>query len=93
MSTQRNTELNTTEVLWNLTDLYDSLEDEMIQDDLDFCHQEADLLQETQGQLAELDPATFARTVKRLERVQINLGRIETYAFLNFSTQVKNAEA
>ncbi len=93
MSTQRNTELDTTEVLWNLTDLYDSLNDEQIQDDLDFCHQEADLLQETQGRLAELEPATFARTVKRLERIQANLGRIETYAFLNFSTQVKNAEA
>ncbi|MCI5139027.1 MAG: oligoendopeptidase F, partial [Candidatus Electrothrix sp. AR1] len=93
MSTQRNTELNTTEVLWNLTDLYDSLNDEQIQDDLDFCHQEADLLQEIQGRLAELEPATFARTVKRLERIQANLGRIETYAFLNFSTQVKNAEA
>ncbi|CAK8721089.1 Oligoendopeptidase F [Candidatus Electrothrix aarhusensis] len=93
MSTQRNTELHTTEVLWNLTDLYDSLDDQMIQEDLDFCHQEADLLQETQGKLAELEPATFARTVKRLERIQANLGRIETYAFLNFSTQVKNAEA
>ncbi|RWX47044.1 oligoendopeptidase F [Candidatus Electrothrix aarhusensis] len=93
MSTQRNTELNTTEVLWNLTDLYDSPDDEIIQEDLDFCHQEADLLQETQGRLAELEPATFARTVKRLERIQVNLGRIETYAFLNFSTQVKNAEA
>jgi oligoendopeptidase F len=93
MSTQRNTELGTAEVLWNLTDLYESPDDHMIHDDLDFCHQEADLLQETQGRLAELEPATFARTVRRLERIQANLGRIETYAFLNFATQVKNAEA
>ncbi|MDU9048959.1 MAG: M3 family oligoendopeptidase [Candidatus Electrothrix sp. Rat3] len=93
MSTQRNTELNTTEVLWNLKDLYESLDDQQIQDDLDFCHQEADLLQENQGKLAELEPATFARTVRRLERIQTNMGRIETYAFLNFSTQVKNAKA
>ena len=93
MSTERNIELNTSEVLWNLTDLYESLDDEQIQDDLDFCHQEADLLQEIQGKLAVLEPAVFARTVRRLERIQANLGRIETYAFLNFSTQVKNAEA
>ncbi|WPD25028.1 MAG: M3 family oligoendopeptidase [Candidatus Electrothrix scaldis] len=93
MSTERNNELGTTEVLWNLTDLYECLDDEMIQEDLDFCHQEADLLQENQGKLTELEPATFARTVRRLERIQANLGRIETYAFLNFATQVKNAEA
>lgn len=93
MSTTRNTELGTTGVLWNLTDLYASLDDEMIQEDLDFCHQEADLLLENQGKLAELAPAVFARTVRRLERIQANLGRMETYAFLNFSTQVKNAEA
>ncbi|WP_339137477.1 MAG: M3 family oligoendopeptidase [Candidatus Electrothrix sp. GW3-4] len=93
MSISRNTELGTTEVLWNLTDLYESLDDSMIQDDLDFCHQEADLLQENQGKLAELEPAVFARTVRRLERIHANLGRIQTYAFLNFATQVKNAEA
>ncbi len=93
MSATLNTQLNTSEVLWKLTDLYESLDDQQIQDDLDFCHQEADLLQEIQGKLAELEPATFARTVRRLERIQTNLGRIETYAFLNFCTQVKNAEA
>ncbi|MCI5194240.1 MAG: M3 family oligoendopeptidase [Candidatus Electrothrix sp. AU1_5] len=93
MSTQRNTELGTTEVLWNLTDLYESLNDEQIEEDLDFCHQEADLLQEVQGKLADLEPATFARTIKRMERIRATLGRIETYSFLNFATQVKNAEA
>ncbi|MCW5204265.1 M3 family oligoendopeptidase [Desulfobulbus sp. US4] len=93
MSTERNTQLHTSEVLWKLTDLYESLDDQQIQDDLDFCHQEADLLQEIQGKLAELEPPVFARTVRRLERIQENLSRIATYAFLNFSTQVKNAEA
>ncbi|WP_446008994.1 M3 family oligoendopeptidase [Candidatus Electrothrix sp.] len=93
MSTERNIELNTSEVLWKLTDLYASLDDQQIQDDLDFCHQEADLIQEIQGKLDELEPAVFARTIRRLERIQENLGRIATYAFLNFCTQVKNAEA
>lgn len=93
MSTERDTELGTAEVLWNLSDLYESPDDEMIQEDLDFCRQEAELIQEYRGRLAELEAPAFARTVRRLERIQATLGRIETYSFLNFATQVKNARA
>ncbi|MBU0943983.1 MAG: M3 family oligoendopeptidase [Proteobacteria bacterium] len=93
-SASTNIELGTTDVVWNLKDLYESLEDELLQDDLDLCLQEAELLKEgCAGKLAELDPAVFARTVRRLERIQLNLGRIDTYAFLNFVTQVKNSAA
>lgn len=61
--------------------------------DLDLCTQEAELLKEgCAGKLAELEPAVFARTIRRLERIQVNLGRIDTYAFLLFVTQVKNGE-
>ena len=94
MSTSLNNKLGTTNVVWNLDDLYDSLQDELLKDDLDLCLQEAELLKEScAGKLDELDPAVFARTVRRLERIQENLGRIGTYAFLNFVTQVKNSEA
>ncbi len=93
-SASTNNDLGTTDVVWNLEDLYDSLQDELLQDDLDLCLQEAELLKEgCAGKLTELDPAVFARTVRRLERIQVNLGRIDTYAFLNFVTQVKNSEA
>ena len=91
MSASLNDDLGTSNVLWNLDALYDSLEDELLQDDLDLCKQEAELLKEScSGKLAELEPAIFARSVRRLERIQVNLGRIATYAFLNFVTQVKN---
>ncbi len=94
MSSSLNDTLGTSKVLWNLDALYDSLEDELIQDDLDLCQQEAELIREDgAGKLSELPPATFARTVRRIERIQINLGRLETYAFLNFVTQVKNDAA
>ncbi len=89
-----NDELGTTNVIWNLDALYDSLEDDLLQDDLDLCIQEAELIREgCAGKLKELSPATFARTVRRIERIHINLGRIDTYAFLNFVTQVKNNAA
>jgi oligoendopeptidase F len=94
MAASLNNQLGTTNVLWNLDALYESLEDELLQDDLDLCTQEADMLKEDcAGKLRELEPAVFARSVRRLERIQVNLGRIATYAFLNFVTQVKNDEA
>jgi oligoendopeptidase F len=93
MSTSLNDDLGTTNVVWNLDALYDSLQDELLQDDLDLCEQEAEMLKDAcSGKLAKLEPAFFARSLKRLERIQMNLGRIATYAFLNFSTQVKDDE-
>ncbi len=86
--------LGTDEVVWRLDDLYESVNDELIADDIDLCEQEAGLLEERcRGKLVELEPAVFARTVRRLERIAENLGRLGTYAFLNFSTQVKDPEA
>lgn len=93
MSEQLNKELGSAHVLWNLADLYEGLDDEMIQDDIDLCEQEAALLKEFADRLTELEPATFARLVRRLERIAVNLGRVATFAYLNFATQVKNAEA
>jgi len=89
-----NTLLGTDSVIWRLDDLYESTEDTLITDDIDLCEQEAVLLeQQSSGKLAELDPAVFARTLRRLERIAENLGRIGTYAYLNFATQVNNPEA
>ena len=93
MSSELNDELGTSTVLWKLDDLYEALDDSLIEDDLDLCRQEAELLSEFSGKLAELEAKTFARTVKRLERIAVNIGRVATYAFLNFATQVNNAEA
>ncbi len=94
MSSSLNDQLGTTDVLWNLEALYDSLEDELLQDDLDLCIQEAELVRDgCAGKLHELSASTFARTVRRIERIQTNLCRLDTFAFLNFVTQVKNDTA
>lgn len=93
MSTKLNKQLGTTEVIWDLDELYESMDDELIADDIDLCEQEAELLKDgVSGRLAELEPAVFARTVRRLERIDENLGRLATYAYLNFATQVKDEE-
>ncbi len=89
-----NIKLGTDTVVWRLDDLYNSTDDELIGDDIDLCKQEAELLEEgCAGRLSDLEPAVFARTIRRIERIAENLGRISTYAFLNFSTRVMDAEA
>lgn len=94
MSSSLNKQLGTTDVLWNLDALYDSPEDVLLQDDLDLCIQEAELVKELcSGKMAELEPSVFARVIRRIERIQINLDRMDTYAFLYFVTQVKNDAA
>lgn len=94
MSSSLNKQLGTTDVLWNLDALYDSPEDVLLQDDLDLCIQEAELVKELcSGKMAELEPSAFARVIRRIERIQINLDRMDTYAFLYFVTQVKNDAA
>ncbi len=94
MSKELNEKLGTAEVQWNLQDLYESREDPQIGDDLYFCEEEATLLKETfAGKLDTLEPAVLARTVRRLERVSYNLGRVATFAFLDYATQVKDDKA
>ncbi len=94
MSSSLNKQLGTADVLWNLDALYDSTEDELLQDDLDLCTQEAELVKGLcSGKMADLEPAVFARIIRRIERIQVNLCRMDTYSFLYFVTQVKNDAA
>ncbi len=94
MSSSLNKQLGTADVLWNLDALYDSPEDELLQDDLDLCTQEAELVKGLcSGKMADLEPAVFARIIRRIERIQVNLCRMDTYSFLHFVTQVKNDAA
>ena len=94
MSENLNEQLGSTNILWNLDDLYESLDDPCIQDDITFCEEEAVLIKETfAGSLENLKPAELARVVRRLERISSFIGRIATFAFLNFTTQIKNPQA
>ncbi|MEW6520740.1 MAG: M3 family oligoendopeptidase [Thermodesulfobacteriota bacterium] len=94
MADELNEKLGTTAVLWNLHDLYGSLQDPAIQEDIAFCEEEAALLKDSfAGRLDTLDPAGLARLVRRFERIESFIARVATYAFLNFTTQIKNPEA
>lgn len=89
-----NSQLGTTDVLWNLDDLYLGLADPAIDRDLSWCRNEAVAIgQEFTGKVARLTGQEMLALVIRLETLASLCGRLGTFAFLNFTTQSKNAEA
>jgi len=94
MSEHLNSDLGTSDIRWNLDDLYHGPEDQTITDDISRCENEAQTLhREYGGRVHTLDAATLLKLVSSLEQLEIRLGRLATFAFLNFATQTKNAEA
>jgi oligoendopeptidase F len=94
MSDQINTQLGTSEVIWNLHDLYTGLEDPAIEEDIRRCENEAvEIENKYSGKVAELDDQGLLELVSRLEKLDVAMGRLGTFAFLNFTTQTKSAPA
>ena len=93
MSQELNDSLGTNDILWNLDDLYTGLDAPAIKTDSDWLRAEATAVQEFAGKLATLSPAEMLGLLSRLETIAVKLGKLATFAFLNFTTQVKNAKA
>jgi oligoendopeptidase F len=93
-TTKLNNTLGTTNVQWDLTDLYSGTDDQYIQSDIEWCETEAVRIKETSyGKVAELDADALLILVKRLENLDCALTKLGTFSFLNFTTQMTNAEA
>ena len=93
-TTNLNEELGTSAIVWNLDDLYVSSSPEKIEHDIAWCEQEAVAIKERYyGTISSLDPAGLFKLVHRLEQLDIILSRLSTYSFLNFTTQLNNANA
>lgn len=89
-----NEELETTDVLWNLKDLYESETVPQLQQDCDWCVEEAGALNGTYaGTLTSITPELLLELVTRLEQLDSRLSKLATYSFLNFTTQMGNADA
>ncbi|ADH85668.1 M3 family oligoendopeptidase [Desulfurivibrio alkaliphilus] len=94
MSTELNVQLGTTDIVWQLEDLYHSPDDPTLAADLSACEEEAGAIRaEFAGRLAALEPTALLHLVRRLETLEARLGRAATYAYLNFATQTKDAAA
>lgn len=93
-STELNQSLGTSEVLWNLEDLYKSVEDDAIGGDEAWCRQEAqDINKDYYGRVTDLRPTDLLKLVVRLEALDCRLLKLATFSFLNFATQLDNGQA
>ncbi|MFV0437517.1 MAG: M3 family oligoendopeptidase [Desulfopila sp.] len=92
--TSINDTLATTEVLWNLDDLYPANLPEQLEQDMTRVVEEAKAIHAMYyGRIASLTAEEILHLVGRLEELDCRLGKLATYGFLNFTTQVANAEA
>jgi oligoendopeptidase F len=86
-----NEELGTTGIKWNLTDLYYGYDDPVIEDDISFCQNEAKALNsEYAGRMESLTAEDLHALVVRLENLEMRLGKLFTFAFLNFATHTND---
>lgn len=89
-----NDTLATAGVIWNLEDLYPGEDSTLLEQDISRASEDAEKIKGDYYQkVASLSPEDVFRLVTRLERLDCILGKLSTYAFLNFTTQVNNAEA
>ncbi len=93
-SKQLNQELGTETILWKLDDLYASPECESFSDDSRWCRDQAPILEEEyHNRIAALSAADLLALVSRLEALECRLGKLQTYSFLFFTTQIDNEAA
>jgi oligoendopeptidase F len=88
-----NKELGTTDVEWNLADLYSGYDDSNIEKDIARCRDEARAISsEFADRVATLDAEELNDLVARLEGLETRLGKLFTFAFLNFATRTHDQQ-
>lgn len=79
---------------WNLSDLYQGIDDSRISQDLQKYRQECEgFSKKYKGRLAGLDAGAFAEALQKYEEIEVIGSVLGEYAYLNMSTQMKNPEA
>lgn len=79
---------------WDLTDMYQSIEDEKINTDMEkFKKLGEEIAAKYKGQLKNLNASEFLTAVKAIEEMSIIGSLLGEFAYLNMTTQMKNKEA
>jgi oligoendopeptidase F len=93
MTSNINKELGTTEVKWNLTDLYSGYDDPEIENDITFCQDEAKAINNDYADSVEkLTAEELKSLVARFEKLETRLGKLFTFSFLNFATNTHDQQ-
>jgi len=94
MAEDINAAFGTTDIVWQLEDLYKDVNDPRIQEDMNWCRQEAeDIRKYFAGRLSDLDAGRLLELVSRLERLSEKMGGLGAFSYLNFATRVNDPEA
>ena len=79
--------------VWDLSDLYQTMDDPAIERDLAAADSGADaLIAEGQGKLAKMDGASLAAFITKYEKIEDDLGRVYSYASLLHAAKSDDAE-
>jgi oligoendopeptidase F len=93
MTADINEELGTTDVKWNLVDLYKGYDDPQIEKDITFSKNEAAAIN---GEYAEnvgnMTAEELHALISRLESLETRMGKLFTFAFLNFATDTHDQQ-
>jgi oligoendopeptidase F len=93
MTADMNRELGTSDVVWKTSDLYHGYQDPQIQEDIELCQSEAAALnKEYAGRVKGLAAVELETLVARLENLETRLGKLFTFAFLNFATHTQDQQ-
>jgi oligoendopeptidase F len=93
MTAKINEELGTSKIKWNLTDLYSGYDDRQIEKDIAFCENEAAAINGKYAEKVEtLGAEALHALVARLENLETSIGKLFTFAFLNFATQTNDQD-
>lgn len=89
-----NETLETSNVIWNLNDLYNSADDPQLLADITWCKEKAlSITERYRKKVDQLNPKEFYELVSKLEQLDCTLSKLATYSFLNFTTQMDNSDA
>jgi oligoendopeptidase F len=91
---QATASINSSELpVWDLSDLYQSMDDPAIERDLTSSNETADaLVQEGQGKLAGMEGQALAAFIQRYETIEDVIGRIYSFASLLHAAKSDDAE-
>ena len=79
---------------WSLSDLYHSISDPKIREDIAFCQkQAAALVDEFEGKIASLSGAELAVMIASYESLSDVIGKLLSHADLNFATDMMSSQA
>lgn len=81
------------EIRWDLSDLYNSIDDPQLKKDKENIRQQAsDFAEKYRGKVAEFSPSQFRDALKEYEELMELMGKIGAFSYLTWTTNTENPD-